>query len=356
MNCTFRNKKISSIISVLPKQEYRFDDEIDNYKLTPDKAKRLKKMMGLDRHRIAPPEVCSSDLCLYGLEKLLQDGALKKSDIGAIIFISQTPDYFLPATSNVIHGKLGLGHDVICLDINQGCTGFLIGLMEAFLLLEMENCKKVVLLNGDTASKQVDKHNRISYPLVGDAGSVTVIERSEHENPICMSLKNDGSRHQALMIPGGAYRIPSSPDTLKLEEVEEGLVRSPSQIHMDGAAIFHFTIEDVPPQIEEILAYSNSSKQSIETFLFHQPNEFILKQIAEKLKVPPDKFPTNIVGLYGNCSSVSIPLNITHNCGAQLEQTARRACLASFGVGLTWCSMVMDLGPLDVCKTVDYEA
>ena len=355
MKSIFKNKKISAIVSVVPKEEYRFDDEFPAFKLTPEKAKRFKKMMSLDRHRIAPPDVCSSDLCQYGLEQLLKDGTLKKEEIGALVFVSQTPDYFMPPTSNVIHGKLGLGHDVICLDINQGCAGFLLGLVQAFLLLEISALPKVVLLNGDVCSKMMDKCNRISYPLTGDAGSVTVIERCEAENPIYMDIKNDGSRYKAILVPAGAFRTPATAETIKLHEVEEGVVQREQHIHMDGAAIFNFTMNSVPAQVDEMLAFSGDTRESIDWFLFHQPNPFILTQMAEKMKIPAAKLPNNIVSLYGNCSSVTIPLNIALNCGEQLREKSLRVCFSGFGVGLTWLTMVMDLGPLPVCKIVDYE-
>ena len=283
MKCIFRNRKISSIVGVVPKEEYFFDDEYPLVKLTPEKAKRFKKMMSLDRHRIAPPEVCSSDLCLYGVQRLLREGTLKKEEIGALLFVSQTSDYYMPPTSNVIHGKLGLGHEVICVDINQGCAGFLSGLMQAFLLLNIPAISKVVLMNGETGSKQMDKCNRISYPLTGDAGSVTVIERCDAENPVYTDVKNDGSRHKVIMVPDGGYRNPTTLESLKLREVDEGVLQNQKHVHMDGAAIFNFTMQDVPPQVEDILAYSGNTRESIEYFLFHQPNPFILKQMAEKM-------------------------------------------------------------------------
>jgi 3-oxoacyl-[acyl-carrier-protein] synthase-3 len=113
---------------------------------------------------------------------------------------------------------------------------------------------------------------------------------------------------------------------------------------------------DVPPQVEEILAFSGDTRDSIEYFLFHQPTPFVLKQLAEKMKILPAKLPTNVGEIYGNVSSVTIPLNIAHNCAEQLCSKAHRVCLSGFGVGLTWISAVMDLGPLDVCEVVDYEA
>ncbi len=356
MKCIFKNKKISSIISVVPKEEYRFDDEYALYKMTETQAKRFKKMMSLDRHRIAPPDVCASDLCLFGTQQLLAAGVLKKEEIDAIVFISQTPDYILPATSNVIHGKLGLDHDVICLDINQGCSGYLTGLMQACQLLDIPAVSKVLVLTGDTSSKLVDRRNRISYPITGDAGAATVIERCAEETTIHMDVKNDGSRYKALLIPGGAFRMPSSAKTLELREVEEGVIKCLEHADMDGAAIFNFTMDDVPPQIEQVLAYSGDTRDSIQHFFIHQPNPFIVTQMAQKMKIPPEKIPNNVVSLYGNCSSTTIPLNITLNAAELMLAGSRRVCLSGFGVGLTWISAVMDLGPLNYCKLVDYEA
>jgi 3-oxoacyl-[acyl-carrier-protein] synthase-3 len=140
-----------------------------------------------------------------------------------------------------------------------------------------------------------------------------------------------------------------------MREVEEGVFLNQQHVRMDGAAIFNFTMEDVPPQIEEVLSYSGDTRDSIEYFLFHQPNAFILKQMADKMKIPQTKMPNNIVSLYGNSSSTTIPLNITHNYPRQMLQGAHRVCLCGFGVGLSWISMVMNLGPLTVCKIVEYE-
>jgi len=353
MNFTFEHARISAIQVALPAQERRFEDEFPNYKLTEEKARRFKKMMGIDRHRIAPPGVTSGDLCEAALRRLLETGVLAKKEIGALVFVSQTPDYFLPPTSNVIQGRLGLGRDVVCLDLNQGCAGFLLGLMQAFMLLNLPGMGKVVVLCGDTASRQVSPYNRVSWPLLGDAGSATVVERWEGAGTIHMNLQMDGGRHAALMVPGGAYRQPSSPETLREVEVEEGVLRSLEHVHMDGPAVFAFTLEDVPPLVEDILAQSGDTRETIDRFLFHQPNQFMLQQMGDKMGIPREKLPSNIVGLYGNCSSVSIPLNIAHNCGSDLLVGPMRACLAGFGVGLTWSGMVLDMGPLEACGITD---
>src|SRR5512142_2524779 len=109
MNFKFKNKRVSGILTVLAKDEFRFEDEFLNYGLTKEKAARYQKTMGLGKHRIARPETSSSDMSVFGLEYLFDNGLLRKEEIDALIFISQTPDYIMPPTSNVIQGRLGLG-------------------------------------------------------------------------------------------------------------------------------------------------------------------------------------------------------------------------------------------------------
>jgi len=146
--------------------------------------------------------------------------------LDALIVVTQSPDYFMPPTSNVIQGELGLKHDVFCMDITQGCAGFLVGLIQAFLMLEQESASRVALVNVDVLSRKVSVKDRNSYPLIGDAASITIVEKGTDSTPIYANLKMDGTRREALMIPAGGFRLPSSPETSALEDVGDNNFRS----------------------------------------------------------------------------------------------------------------------------------
>jgi len=182
MNLTYHNKAITGILTVLPAKEVKFEDEMENYNFSVAKSLKLKMAMGYNKHRIAEDGVTISDLCIYGLNHLFENELLKKEEIDALILVTQSPEYFMPPTSSVIQGKLVLKHDMICLDINQGCAGFVIGLFQAFMLLEQDEINKVVLLNADLLSQKVSKRDRNSNPLIGDGASVTIVEKSENSN------------------------------------------------------------------------------------------------------------------------------------------------------------------------------
>jgi 3-oxoacyl-[acyl-carrier-protein] synthase-3 len=164
MHLNFKNKKISGILSVLPKNEVHFADGIKHYNFPENKSLKLAKIMGYGTTRVASQDTCVSDLCIYGLEHLITEKLLAKDDIDALILVTQSPDYFLPATSNVIAGALELGEDVFCVDINQGCAGYEVGLMQAYMLLDQDSIETVVLLNAAVLSKKVSIKDRNSRP------------------------------------------------------------------------------------------------------------------------------------------------------------------------------------------------
>jgi len=354
MNLTFRNKKITGVLTVLPAKEVKFEDEMENYNFSAAKSLKLKIVMGYNTHRIVEDGVTISDLCIHGLKYLFEKELLKKEEIDALILVTQSPEYFMPPTSNVIQGKLGLKQDMICLDINQGCAGFEIGLFQAFMLLEQDEINKVVLLNADLLSQKVSKRDRNSNPLIGDGASVTIVEKTKNANNIFANIKMDGIAFDALIIPAGGFKIPSTSKTAEMVEDAAGNFRSLDNLVMKGDDVFNFVQREVPPMIEQLLEKAKLTKEDVDYYMFHQPNKFMLNKLADKLGVPREKMPSNIVENFGNASGVSIPTAITYNLGAKLTKESYLMCLAGFGVGLTWASILMRIGNLTFNEIIYY--
>jgi 3-oxoacyl-[acyl-carrier-protein] synthase-3 len=331
MKLVFSHRKITGLLAIVPANERSFVDEMANFNSPPARSLKLKQVMGYDKHRLVDGPVCASDLVCFGMEHLFSSGKLGRDDCDALIVVTQSPDYLMPPTSSVIQGRLGLKQDMFCLDINQGCAGFLIGLFQAFFLLEQPAVRRVALVNVDVMSRKTSPRDRNSYPLIGDAASIAIVERSDDPAPIHANLKMDGTRHEALMIPAGGLRLPCSPETAVMVDDGENNFRAKDNLRMDGSAVFNFVQVEVPP------------------------NRFMLQKLADQMSIPYEKMPSNIVENYGNSSGVTVPMAIVHNLHERLLTSSIRACLAGFGVGLTWSSMLMRLGPLDFCELVDYK-
>ena len=355
MFLTFSGKKITDLVAVVPSQVSRFIDELDQYSFSRQKSLKLMEIMGFREHRIAPESVTASDLCEFGFKHLVQNGHVDPETIDALIFISHTPDHFIPPTSSILHGKLGLREDSLCFDINHGCAGFIVGLQQAFMLLETKGINRVALLNGDTLSRKVNKKDRNSFPVVGDAGSVAIIENHAGAKPINIFTKNRGKDALVLKIPAGAFRMPSTSETAIANDVGDGNFRSLDNLNMEGASVFAFVQSEVPKMVDEILTNENLTKDDIEYYIFHQPNRFMLEKLADKIGVAREKMPNNIVENFGNSNSVTIPVDLTFNLSEQLKSDRSvKLLMAGFGVGLTWSGLVWDLSGLQTCELIEY--
>jgi 3-oxoacyl-[acyl-carrier-protein] synthase-3 len=352
---TFRRKRISGILTVVPAREQSFVEEMKNFNFPEARSLKLKEVMGFDKHRLVEPGVCVSDLAAFGVEHLFKKGWLHPDEIDALILVTQSPDYFMPPTSNIIQGRLKLKQDMFCMDINQGCAGFVIGLIQAFFLLEQESIQKVVIINADVLSRKTSPKDRNSYPLIGDATAITVVERDTADSVIYANLKMDGTRHEALMIPAGGFRLPSSPETALMKDVGDNNLRAEDHLHMDGSAVFNFVQVEVPPLIDDLLKHAGVAMDEVDYFFCHQPNRFMLQKLANKIKVPYAKMPNNVVEHFGNNSGATIPTAIAFNLRDRLLHEKLQVCLVGFGVGLSWSAILLSLGKVDFNTIIEYK-
>lgn len=128
------NIDIKSISCCVPRQVFSIMEYAPNLLKTEKTAKRMAKSTGISSLRIAPEDVTTSDLFQKASEPVLNE--IDKSEIGALVFVTQTPDYDAPATSHILQHKMGLSEDVICLDVNEGCSGWVTGLYLATMLAD----------------------------------------------------------------------------------------------------------------------------------------------------------------------------------------------------------------------------
>ena len=354
MHLKFKNKKITGILSVLPANEINYLDEIENYNFSEKQSIKLGKIMGYGTRRIVNNGTTVSDLCAYGLNYLFDNNLLDKETIGALILCTQSPDYFLPATSNVISGKINLNDDVICLDINQGCAGFEVGLLQAFMLLDTGSIDKVVLLNADILSTKVSIRDRNSRPLAGDGAAITIIENVKNNDDIDVFIKMDGSNALSLQIPAGGFKMPSNSETAELKEDATGNFRALDHLVMKGDEVFNFVQTKVPEMLNEMFDKLKIDDAAFDYYFFHQPNKFMLEKLAEIVKIPIEKMPNNICEKYGNGSNNTVPLNICENLGEKALSNSYEVCLGGFGVGLTWSLIKWKIEKLDFCKIINY--
>jgi 3-oxoacyl-[acyl-carrier-protein] synthase-3 len=181
--------------------------------------------------------------------------------------------------------------------------------------------------------------------LFGDAGSASVVEKTGKEEEFTFVLGTDGTGEKNLIVPAGGCRKPSDKTTRVRREAENGNRRSEEEIYMDGAEIFAFSLAEVPKMVRRVLTVSGKTMENIDFFVLHQANKFILEYLAKKMKIPSGKVPVSL-GEYGNTSSASIPVTMTHCLREQLSRKKMTFLLGGFGVGYSWGAVTCTVGEI----------
>lgn len=330
---TLRNVRFAGMASCVPHRV------LDNVRDCPpsqrSERERLVRNIGIHQRRICPPWQTFSDLAFAATEKLLSELHWQRDEVDALIVVTQSPDYLIPATAIIVQDRLGLAHTTIAFDVNLGCSGYPFGLHLLGSMVAAGGVKKGLLLVGDRSANVRD-------PLFSDAGTATALEFDASAPPMHFDLNSDGSGYKAIMLPAGGHREPFGAQHLIPTRDEHGVLHSPADLILDGPAVLSFSTQRVPPAVERLLAYTGIGKEAIDYFIFHQANRMINETIRKKLGLPSEKVPSTLSD-YGNTSGASLPVTMTARLHETLQAGPHRLLLSGFGIGLSWGSAIVDI-------------
>ena len=244
---------IPEIVCALPKQKFTIAEYAPNL-LNEKTAKRMSRETGFHTLRIAPEDMTTADLFTVVAEKLLEHHNSK--DIAAIVFVTQTPDYALPTTSHILQHSLGLSNDTLCLDINEGCSGFVTGLYIAAGLSRKLGAK-VLLGCGDTLSKCTSHDDRATRCIFGDEAVAVLVEPGNQDIPFAFT--SYGDRSDVIIMENSRHR--------KVENPKNG-----GFLYLDGVEILNFSLNEVPDVINSFMARNNLKDEDISLYACHQAN------------------------------------------------------------------------------------
>lgn len=329
-------------IAAAVSNDWKSLEEISNE--DPAVIKKFIKKTGVEGRYNAGVKQTTSDFCYAAAKALLEAKNIDVSEIGVLVFVTQTADYNIPATACVLQDRLGLPKDCIAFDVNLGCSGFTYGVNIAGSLLRNCNASKALLLCGDTSAKEKSqlkklKNSHSASMLFGDSGTATILEQTEGANPIKMLSKTDGSGFKAIIAPYGGWRNPDAPT-----EQEKGS-------RMDDIAVFNFAVSDVPDLLKDTMNLSGKTPEDYDCLVLHQANLFIMKQVAKRTGFPMDK---TLVSLdkFGNTSSSSVPISMVKEYGECNEDKEIHALMCGFGVGLSWSTVDCYINSKDILPLV----
>jgi 3-oxoacyl-[acyl-carrier-protein] synthase III len=274
--------------------------------------KFIKEKIGVECVSVKDDSENSSDLCIKAFHNLQKKVSINKDEIEVVIVVTQNPDYNLPHTSALVHGKLDLPENCASFDISLGCSGFVYGLSVIESFMKCNNLTKGLLFTADPYSKIIDPDDKNTTLLFGDAAAVVFISDNPIYTTTTYSFGTIGKSHKDLICENNT-------------------------LHMNGRAISTFARKQVPLSISKLLKKVDLKLNDIDKYLFHQGSRFMVTTLARQLGLDSNKYVYDI-SKYGNTVSSSIPILLEK----QIPQTENKLILASgFGVGLSLANVII---------------
>lgn len=307
-------------------------------------AAKILDRTGVAVRSVAAPDECASDLGFAAANQLFAQGVCAPSDIDFLLFCSQSPDYFLPATACVLQHRLGLRTDCGAFDLNQGCSGFVYGLGVAKGLIETGAARNVLLITADTYTKYVNAKDHTVRTLFGDAAAATLIAAVEAETDLIgpFVFGTDGSGADNLIVPAGGMRHPASIETALVREYPDGSRRSLQNLYMNGREVLSFVLREVPKAADQLLSKWGGSIDQVDHFVFHQANKFLLEQLRNELNIPASKFWLQMETC-GNTVSSTIPIALQNASKQGVIRSGDNVMVVGFGVGYSWAGAMITI-------------
>lgn len=291
---------------------------------------KILQKTGVSTRHIVGPEEFASDLAFQAAERLFASHAVRRDEVDFLIYITQSPEQFMPATACLLQSRLGLPMECGAIDLNQGCSGYVYGLGVAAGLIESGQSRGVLLLCADTVSKYLAADDLGVRTLFGDGGAATWIVGVESEQRRIGPFVHgtDGRGGPNLCVQGGGLR--TSPD----------VSNHPPRMSMDGPEVFAFTMSRVPAAVRGLLAKAQREIADIDLVVFHQANAFVLEHLRNKLKIPADRFLIDMEET-GNTTSSSIPIALQRASVSGRLRSGMRVLVVGFGVGYSWSAALL---------------
>lgn len=339
------NTKLRAIACAVP------ENVIDNTRFAAenfqeDMTGTIQALGVLRRHTCINRGTTSLTLGVESAKHLFSDIGYDPENLGAIVFVTLTPDSLMPNNASAAHFLLGLPANCAAFDINHACSGYTYGLWVSSMICD--NLKKdVLLLDADTNSYYASGRDKSTGLLFGDAGSASLICYAEGAPQISCCYFTDAEKRDALTLPGFGFKYPLTEDSLKYKTYADGSTRRDIDMYMDGENVFSYVVSKVPKQVKEFLNEIEVEPEEFKALILHQANAFMLRQMARKLGFDKTQLPFSIHE-YGNTSSVSIPLTIAVN---KQEWDFYGLCLlVGMGAGLSTGIVSADLAGLEYAK------
>jgi 3-oxoacyl-[acyl-carrier-protein] synthase-3 len=287
---------------------------------------------GIKERRIAAKDEYTSDMAAKAALNAIEQAGISPKEINLILVATATPDMLFPATACFVQKKIG-ATNAACLDISAACAGFLFGIEIAQQFITSHTYDTVLVIGADKLTSITNWSDRNTCVLFGDgAGAAILRHRGGSHGVISTHIGSDGQYSDILFMPGGGSRCPITRDNVDLDL---------ATIHMNGREVYKQAVIAMLGAARKALDQAGLKIEDIACVIPHQANLRIIEGIADRLKIPIEKFYVNL-DRYGNTSAAAVAIALDEANRSGRIKPGDYILMVVFGGGLTWASTVIE--------------
>lgn len=295
----------------------------------------IKKRTGITERRRADKDEATSDLATKAALSALNSAGVAVEDVGLIVLSTTSQDMFMPSTACLVQRNIG-AKNAAAFDINASCSGFLYSLNIAEMFIRSGQTDTALVIAAEVKSRFVDPKDKETAILFGDGAGAIVLSNEHSLSQLSAKILGtwlyaDGTNWKWINLPAGGSRMPATADT-----IASGL----HTMQMDGSKVYRKAIKTLEVLLTDTVKRCGITLEEIDTFIFHQANLRIIKQVISRLDIPKEKVPVTIT-YTGNTSSASIPITLDQLVREGKIKKGNNVLLAAFGGGLTWGAAIL---------------
>ena len=295
---------------------------------------------GIHERRVVSENETTATMAVAAAEKALRQANMTGNDLDLIIVATSSPDYLTPPVSSQVQHMLG-AEDVPAFVLVTGCTGFLYALTVAQQFISAGSYKNILIIGAELLSRFIDWSDRSMCVLFGDAAGAFIMQASSEPCGISgFEMGSDGSGFEHIIARAAGAAEPINENTF---------ADGRQYIQMNGREVFKFATRVIGRSTRRVLSDLDMTFDDIDWIVPHQANYRIIKAAAREMKRPLDNFLINI-DRYANTSAASIPLVLCEALDSGKVKPEDKLLMVSFGAGLTWATMVIQMAPSPVVK------
>lgn len=301
-------------------------------------VEKVAAKVGVNSRHLSDDGETAGDLAEKAARKLFDEYSVDPKSIDFVMLCTQSSDYSLPSTACILQHKLSVPKTAGAFDYNLGCSGCIYGMAIAKGLIAAGVAKNVLLLTAETYTKYLHHQDKSNRSIFGDGAAACLISREGFAEIGEFDLGTDGGGAESLILRTGAAREPLPNGKESIDE--EGHVRRDDYLYMNGSEVFNFTLDIVPPMMQNVLSRNNLDQNAIDYFVFHQANKFMLSTIRKVCGLPKDKFYINLENT-GNTVSSTVLIGLKDCLDNGVIKAGMTVMVAGFGVGLSWGGTIL---------------